>query len=169
MEKLTPKVVKEKLEKEKICFVDVRSTDEFQSGHVPGAQCVPLDQLEKGNVPIPKDQLVILSCQSGNRSAKAKKLLSEMGFQNLVEMDGGFSAWQKAGFPVKRLKSSIPVIRQVMITAGFLVASGVLLGTFVHPGFYGLSLFVGAGLMFAGISGWCGMAFLLERMPWNRV
>lgn len=169
MGKLDPKTVKEKLEKEKVCFVDVRSKDEFQSGHVPGAQCLPLDQLEAGNVQLPKDQMVILSCQSGRRSARAKEVLSKMGYENLVELEGGFSAWQNAGLPVNRVRKTIPVIRQVMITAGFLVATGVVLGASVHPNFLGLSLFVGAGLMFAGITGWCGMAFLLEKMPWNRV
>ena len=58
--------------------------------------------------------------------------------------------------------------RQVRIVAGFLTLGGVVLGALVHPGFYGLSAFVGAGLMFAGITDWCGMAMVLARMPWNR-
>jgi rhodanese-related sulfurtransferase len=168
MEKLHPTKVKEKMDKEKVCFVDVRSEDEFKSGHVPGAVCVPLDRFEAGETPVPKDQVVILSCQSGRRSARAKEILKSKGFENIIEMEGGFSAWQQSGFPIHRLRKTIPVIRQVMITAGFLVALGVTLSLLVHPNFVFLSLFVGAGLMFAGISGWCGMAFLLEKMPWNR-
>jgi rhodanese-related sulfurtransferase len=168
MEKLLPSVVKEKMDKEKICFVDVRSEDEFKSGHVPGAICVPLDRFESGETPVPKDQVVILSCQSGRRSARAKEILKNKGFENIIEMDGGFSAWQQSGYPINRVRKAIPVIRQVMITAGFLVASGAVLSLVVNPNFIFLSLFVGGGLMFAGISGWCGMAFLLEKMPWNR-
>jgi hypothetical protein len=60
-------------------------------------------------------------------------------------------------------------MRQVQITAGSLVALGTALGWFVSPWFLILSGFVGCGLMFAGLSGWCGMAMMLGRMPWNRV
>lgn len=167
---MSPQAVKEKLEGEggKVCFVDVRSEDEFRSGHVPGASCVPLDQIESGQATIPADKLVVLSCQSGRRSARARELLNARGFTNIVEMEGGFSAWAGSGLPVMRLRKVIPVMRQVLLTAGALVFSGALLGLLVHPGFFGIPLFVGAGLMFAGATGWCGMAFLLERMPWNR-
>lgn len=170
MEKLTPKQVQEKLSKEKdaVCLVDVRGLDEFRSGHVPGAVCVPLDQIESGTASIPRDKLVILSCQAGRRSAKAKEVLKTRGFGNLVEMEGGFSAWSATGLPVDRLRNTIPVMRQVLITAGALVLTGSLLGIFVNQAFLTVPVFVGAGLTFAGITGWCGLAFLLERMPWNR-
>jgi predicted branched-subunit amino acid permease len=59
-------------------------------------------------------------------------------------------------------------MRQVQIGAGSLVLIGIILGTLVAPGFYALSAFVGAGLVFAGTTGFCGMAHLLARMPWNR-
>lgn len=168
--KLKPSEVKQQLDtqKEKICFVDVRSEDEFRSGHVPGAVCYPLDKIERGEVGVPKDRLVVLSCQSGMRSAKARELLRARGYENIVEMEGGFSAWAGAGLPVNRLTRVIPVMRQVMLVAGMLVLSGTLLGVFVHPGFLAVPAFVGAGLSFAGATGWCGMAFLLQRMPWNR-
>ena len=60
-------------------------------------------------------------------------------------------------------------MRQVQIVAGSLVLLGVVLGTTVSPLFLLLSGFVGAGLVFAGLSGWCGMAQLLALAPWNRV
>lgn len=170
MSKLSPNIVKEKLgsENEKVCFVDVRSEDEFKSGHVPGATCVPLDRIEGGSAELPKDKLVILSCQSGKRSARAHELLKARGYENIAEMEGGFSAWAAHGLPVNRVRKAIPVIRQVMITAGTLVFTGAVLGLTVNPAFFAIPLFVGAGLTFAGITGWCGMAFVLERMPWNR-
>jgi len=71
--------------------------------------------------------------------------------------------------PVVRGKKSIPLERQVRIAAGFLVLLGAVLGFFVHPYFIGLSAFVGAGLMFAGITDTCGMALVLAKMPWNQV
>lgn len=170
MQKLSPNVVKDKLaeSKEKICFIDVRSEDEFKSGHVPGATCVPLDRIECGKAEIPKDKLVILSCQSGRRSARAQQLLRERGYDNLAEMEGGFSAWAAEGHPVNRIRNTIPVIRQVMLTAGGMVLIGTILGLTVSPALFAVPAFVGAGLAFAGATGWCGMAYLLERMPWNR-
>jgi rhodanese-related sulfurtransferase len=84
-------------------------------------------------------------------------------------VDGGIEAWKKAGLPVLRdTGQPIEMQRQVQIAAGVLVLLGVVLGYFASPAFYGISAFVGAGLTFAGISGWCGMAKLLALMPWNR-
>lgn len=170
MQKLSSNIVSEKLakERESVCFVDVRSEDEFKSGHVPGAMCVPLDRIECGTAELPKDKLVILSCQSGKRSARAREILSAKGYSNLVEMEGGFSAWAASGKPVNRIRSAIPVIRQVLLTAGSLVFLGTLLGLTLNRGFFLVPLLMGAGLTFAGATGRCGLAFLLERMPWNR-
>ena len=77
-------------------------------------------------------------------------------------------AWAEAGLPVVRGGTGIPLERQVRIAAGLLVLVGVLLGWLVNPGFYGLSAFVGAGLIYAGVTNRCGMGLLLARMPWNR-
>ena len=73
-----------------------------------------------------------------------------------------------AGLPVVRGKSAMSLERQVRIAAGFLALLGALFGFFVHPNYFGLSAFVGAGLMFAGITDTCGMAMLIARMPWNQ-
>ena len=86
-----------------------------------------------------------------------------------VTGEGGLDAWKKAGLPVSFDRSKpIDIMRQVQIAAGSLVLIGVMLGFLVNPGFYALSGFVGAGLLFAGVSGFCGMARLLGVMPWNR-
>ena len=111
MTQLAPLTVKEKLEKDKdrVCFLDVRSEDEFSTGHVPGAVCVPLEQIESGKAVVPKDRFVVLSCQSGARAAKAREILRARGYQNVAELEGGFSAWRGAGFPDRkstRLNSS---------------------------------------------------------------
>lgn len=167
---LKPNEVQEKIKQGQgtVCFIDVRSPDEFASGHVPGAMCVPIDEIESGRAAIPRDRTVILSCQSGRRSLRAKELLQRQGYQNLLEMEGGFSAWIGAGLPVSRLRRAIPLMRQVLLTAGSLIATSSLLGFLVHPAFFAVPLFMGLGLTFAGATGWCGLAFLLERMPWNR-
>ena len=84
-------------------------------------------------------------------------------------LEGGLDAWKKAGLPVSLDRSQpIDIMRQVQIAAGSLVLLGVVLGAFVSPNFYALSGFVGAGLTFAGISGFCGMARVLGAMPWNQ-
>ncbi|MCW5559341.1 MAG: DUF2892 domain-containing protein, partial [Verrucomicrobiae bacterium] len=76
--------------------------------------------------------------------------------------------WEAAGLPVLRGTSRvISLERQVRIAAGTLVVTGTALGYFVHPGFYGLAAFVGAGLVFAGITDFCGMGLLLAKLPWN--
>jgi len=62
----------------------------------------------------------------------------------------------------------ISVERQVRIAAGTLVFFGVVLGVYVHPALYGVSGFIGLGLVFAGVTDWCGMGLLLARAPWNR-
>ena len=87
----------------------------------------------------------------------------------MVNVEGGTLACVEAGLPVVRGKKAISLERQVRIAAGSLVLLGVLLGWFVHPAFIGLSAFVGAGLVFAGITDTCGMGMMLARMPWNQV
>ena len=91
------------------------------------------------------------------------------GFSNVVNVEGGTQAWDGAGLPVIRGKKSMSLERQVRIAAGFLVVLGTILGWLVHPGFYGISAFVGAGLVFAGITDTCGMGMVLAKMPWNQV
>ena len=171
MSKLNMEEVKEfNRSPEKVCLLDVRTQDEFQSGHIPGTTCIPLQDMEKRISEIPKDKPILLSCQSGNRSAKARQLLESLGYNQVFEVDGGFLAWSAAGFPVKRLsRTSLSIQRQVMLVAGSLVVLGTALSTWVSPWFLLIPGFVGAGLAFAGFSGFCGMAVFLERMPWNRV
>jgi len=169
--KLSPQEVQARLQetKDPVCFIDVRSLDEFQSGHVPGARCVPLDRLEESLATLPRGHLILLGCQSGRRSQAAFERLRALGFQNLAELAGGFSAWQGAGLPVAAARrAAIPVQRQVMIVAGALVAVGTFLGLWLHAGFLAIPALVGLGLLQAGLSGWCGMAQVLEKMPWNR-
>jgi rhodanese-related sulfurtransferase len=84
-------------------------------------------------------------------------------------LEGGLEAWKKAGLPtLVDVNRPIEVMRQVQIAAGSLVLLGVLLAATTSSWFLLLAGLVGAGLVFAGLSGWCGMALLLARAPWNR-
>jgi rhodanese-related sulfurtransferase len=113
----------------------------------------------------------VLVCQSGNRSARGVQTLLRQGHPHPVsDLEGGLPSWQQAGYPVHRLANApLPLMRQVQISAGGLVLLGLGLSQAVAPAWILLSWFVGAGLVFAGITGFCGMARLLALMPWNRV
>lgn len=154
---------------EKVTLIDVRTPAEYRAVHVPQAQNVPLDQLSSQAIPAGTDETVYVICQSGGRSMKACQALLAEGRTQVVNVTGGTGAWEKAGYDVVRGQQTISLERQVRIAAGSLVLSGVALGWLVHPAFYGLSAFVGAGLIFAGVTDTCGMGLLLARMPWNRV
>ena len=149
--------------------IDVRTPVEFAEVHVPEARSVPLDELKPGGLQLQKDQPVYLLCRSGGRATKAADKFAREGFVQPVVVEGGTLAWIEANLPVTRGQTRvISLERQVRIIAGSLVFIGVVLGWFVHRGFFGLSAFVGAGLVFAGITDFCGMGLLLARMPWNK-
>lgn len=146
-------------------LIDIRAADEHARARIPGAENRPVDALGRvGDAPA-----VVYHCRSGMRtSANAARLAAASDCPAYL-LEGGLDAWRAAGLPVaENRKAPLEIIRQVQITAGALVVLGVVLGLLVGPGFFGLSAFVGAGLVFAGSTGWCGMARLLAVMPWNR-
>lgn len=151
----------------KVKFVDVRTTGEYKASHIEGVQNIPLDQLESHHPEFADAKEIYIQCASGNRSAQAVKKLYNSTAQ-IYDFCGGLTEWKSLGYPVIEKKGPIPIIRQVMIVAGSLVLLGVILSQVgLAWGVY-LSAFVGIGLLFAGISGWCGMATLLGKMPWNK-
>jgi rhodanese-related sulfurtransferase len=153
-------------------LIDVRTPVEFREVHVDFARNVPLDQLDPASVMRScqagaADPLYLI-CKLGGRSQQAGERFRQQGFDNVVSVEGGTQACEQAGMSVVRGKKAISLERQVRIAAGSLVLTGVLLGWLVHPAFFGLSGFVGAGLLFAGVTDTCGMGMLLARMPWNQ-
>jgi rhodanese-related sulfurtransferase len=153
-------------------LIDVRTPGEFNRAHAAGARSLPLDELDAtkfANERNGSKDPIYLICQSGARSAKACERLQQAGVEPVFSIEGGTNAWEQAGLPLHRgERKVISLERQVRIAAGFLVLLGAALAWFVHPAFVGLSAFIGAGLMFAGITNTCGMAMLLAKMPWNR-
>ncbi|WP_191964891.1 rhodanese-like domain-containing protein [Synechococcus sp. RSCCF101] len=153
-----------------VTIVDVREPVEFIAGHIAGSHNRPLGRLTDEALP---GGPIVLVCQSGRRSHQGlMALLGRSGNEpaTLMQLEGGLEAWIRAGQPLRRRKGApLPLMRQVQIAAGSLVLAGVLLSQLVAPGWVWLSGFVGAGLIAAGISGFCGMARLLAAMPWNRV
>ncbi|MES2492686.1 MAG: rhodanese family protein [Pseudomonadota bacterium] len=146
-------------------LVDVRDPDERARAHIPGSRSMPLTRLERlENAPA-----VIWHCRSGMRTQTNADILAQNADCPGYYVEGGLEGWQTAGLPVLHNRSApLELMRQVQIAAGSLVMAGVILGFAVAPAFFGLSAAIGAGMAFAGISGWCGMARLLAAMPWNR-
>ena len=170
---ISPAALQDRIQSgEPVDLIDVRTPVEFREVHVTIARNVPLDQLDANAIresrAAKKEPLYVI-CKSGSRGRQACEKLVGGGCTNVVNVEGGTAAWDAAGFPVLRGKKAISLERQVRIAAGSLVLGGVLLSHLVHPWFIGLSGFVGAGLIFAGVTDTCGMALLLARMPWNRV
>jgi rhodanese-related sulfurtransferase len=152
-------------------LVDVREAGEFAARHIPAALSRPLSLPDAGPLLCSPGVQMIFTCQTGRRTAaNAGRLAALVPQGRGLVLDGGVDAWARAGLPVagNDARLPLPLMRQVQIVAGLLVLAGVLLAITVAPAFIGLSAFVGAGLAFAGLSGWCGMARLLAVMPWNR-
>jgi rhodanese-related sulfurtransferase len=153
---------------DKVLFLDVRTPAEFSAVHILGSISHPLTSLEPAQVQklLEAKERCVVVCRSGNRARKAAEILSSLNPKPEV-LDGGIAAWEASGLPVVKGKGVISLERQVRIAAGLLVVAGVALGTLVNPLWYGLGAFVGAGLVFAGVTDTCGMAMMLARMPWN--
>lgn len=150
-------------------LVDVRDAGMHAAERIPGARSVPLATLDPGRLPVAPGQRLVLQCEIGVASAQAARRLAEAGRDDVYNLGGGIATWKQAGLPVESDPGApLPVIRQVQIVAGTLVVAGTVLGAIVSPWFLVLSGFVGAGLVFAGATGACGMAALLLRLPYNR-
>jgi rhodanese-related sulfurtransferase len=149
-------------------LVDVRSSSEFASGHIPGAVNIPMDQIEGRLGDLGENLPIVLICQAGTRARMTAELLRPCDRQIAV-LEGGTKAWIAAGLPViASVKTRWSLERQVRLGAGLLVLVGVVLALAMNPGWIYLCGFVGLGLCFAGLTDICAMGILLGKMPWNR-
>lgn len=166
---LAPAEVASRLKTRAAVLVDIREPDEFARSHVPGAVSRPLSSFESAHLRIEPGADVIFTCRTGMRTgANCDRLAAAVDGDAFV-LEGGLDNWGKMGLPVEANRSApLEMTRQVHIVAGMLVMSGVLFGFVTHPAFFVLSGVVGAGLTFAGATGFCGMARLLALAPWNR-
>lgn len=167
MTPLDARRVREMLQAGECVVVDVREPDEHAREHIEGTTLMPLSRFDPAG--LPKGGTVVLHCRSGTRSQEAAQKALAAGCAGVCYLEGGLSAWRQAGLPiVENRRVPISIMRQVQITAGSMVVAGTLLGAFVDPWWLVLSGFVGAGLTFAGLSGTCGLALVLGKMPWNK-
>ncbi len=153
-------------------LVDIREPLEHAREAIPGAALRPLSGLCEQSLAGLGGQdapAIIFHCQSGKRTADNAVRLGVCRAPQAYILQGGLMGWKAAGFPTALDRTKpIEMQRQVQIAAGLLVLTGVLLAWLVAPGFVLVPAFVGAGLIFAGASGWCGMTTVLGRLPWNR-
>lgn len=158
------------LREEGAMLIDVREPDEHARARIPGATNLPLSRLHAAELAVEAGRPVLFHCRSGARTAgHAAALGAKAEGCSAFIVAGGLDAWRAAGLPVAEdRRQPLELMRQVQIAAGSLVVLGVLLGALLHPGFVALSGFVGAGLVFAGATGTCGLARVLRLMPWNR-
>ena len=174
MKTITPAQLQSRIQSgEKLHLLDVRTPAEHAEVHVPGVHLAPLDRLDPvqlaGEQGFAKDQPIFVLCRSGSRAKQAAEKLEKDGFRECHVVEGGTLAWAEAGLPLNRGNSKVMSLeRQVRIAAGTIVLCGVLLAHFVNPAFIWLSGFVGAGLIFAGITDTCAMGMLISKLPWNQ-
>jgi len=151
-------------------LVDVREGFELETEKIAGCIHLPLSSLnEKSLKDIHKDKPVYLVCKSGARAMQAAEKLKSYGYKELHVMEGGLNAWRDSGKPVLQGSSTKwNLERQVRFAAGSLILLGIFLSFSLNRYFLGLSVFVGAGLVFSGITDTCGMGMILAKMPWNQ-
>jgi len=157
---------------ERLHMIDVRSPAEYGLVHAAGARLYPLEDLQPKKIAtelgISAKMPAVLLCAGGTRARKAAERFHAEGIPHCLVVEGGTKAWEAAGLPVLRGKGMISIERQVRIGAGTMIVLGWVLGWQVDPRWFFLSGFIGPGLIFAGLTDWCGMGLLLAKMPWNR-
>lgn len=169
MKNIHAKNLKHKLEQDQVILVDVREPAEFRAEHIPGSYSIPLDKVSISNLPV-NNKTIVFICKTGRRSSiVCEKFSNYYPNMEVYSLNGGISAWKEAGYDIiTTSKFRIPLEQQIQLMAGTLVLFGVVVGSLVNSFFYLLSGFVGCGLIFSGLTGWCGMAKLLAMMPWNQ-
>jgi rhodanese-related sulfurtransferase len=153
---------------ERLLLVDVRTPAEYEEVHIQGSLLHPLTRLKPEQIrETAANRGVCVVCRTGSRSREGAEKLQAAGMGDVQVLEGGVQGWTEAGLPVKRGRKTVSLERQVRIAIGGMVLLGAVLGYFVHPAWIGLSAVFAAGLIFAGVTDWCGMAMVLARMPWN--
>lgn len=170
---ITPAEARRRLQDGSAVLIDIREASEHAREAIPGARLCSLSRLDPATLRAAtggQAPAVIFHCQGGKRTSDNAERLQACDVPQAYILEGGLTGWKSAGLPTRIDRTRpIEMQRQVQIAAGGLILLGLLLSWLVSPLFVALAAFVGSGLVFAGISGWCGMARLLAVMPWNRV
>ena len=145
-------------------LLDVREYPEWLESHIPGATLIPLGNVKADPQRAALAPEVLTLCRSGKRATDAAQTLTAAGVAKAFVVQGGIEEWKAAGLPTQKAEGGpISIERQVRIGAGALVLLGLLV-----PRLRGVSWFVPCGLIYAGVTDFCGMGKVLAKAPWNR-
>jgi len=164
---VSPSTLKQWLEEGRALLLDVREPAEHRALHIDGSSLMPLGQLDAARLPAHKK--LVVHCQKGARGAAAcLRLLSQNPGLEIYNLAGGIEAWMACGMPVERAGRMLPLDRQVQLVIGLLLLAVTALSLLVSPAWVWMAGLFGLGLAMAGLTGFCGLARLMARMPWNR-
>lgn len=157
---------KDMLSNDDIVLIDIRSGAEYDAEHIDGALNISVDHLDKFDF---SNKEVIFYCFSGMRTKNNASALSQLKAKNHYIIDGGITEWKKSGYPtIRKISASLPLMQQVQILISLVLFISLILTYAISPWFLLITLFVSCGLLFAGLTGYCGMAVFLSKMPWNK-
>jgi len=150
-------------------LLDVRSALEFNQVHIEDSINIPIDTLSSRIGELSRaGQGYIVFCLAGNRSPMAADMLIQSGINKVKVMEGGIARWQKEKLAVIKGQGGMLLERQVRIIAGSLVLAGIIMAWLLHWAFIFISVFVGGGLIYAGLTDNCLMGMLLMKLPYNK-
>ncbi len=168
MSETTVLELNDEMKKGGINLIDVREYAEFANGRVIGAENVTLAEVGKLHEKHNTSEKIYVMCQTGRRSEQAQDILKAVGFKDVINVRGGLSAWESAGFETEKDEDAPWAIeRQVRLAAGALVLAGFFLGM-IYWWFLLITAFVGAGLVVSALTDTCTMGMILLKMPWNQ-
>lgn len=169
MKPISAEELKKLCETRQAVIVDIREPSEYEREHIENSNCMPMSQFNLENLKsLGKDRPIVFHCQSGGRTLGLEEHVKDLETEVYI-LEGGLNSWKRCGGKtIINKKAPLPIMRQVQIFAGALVVLGVILSYIFSYFFSLISLFVGAGLMFSGITGTCGMATLLMKLPYNK-
>jgi rhodanese-related sulfurtransferase len=174
MQNINAVEAKKLLDAQEAIIIDVRENEEYSAEHIQGALHVPLAEVAGKIESINTDKKIIFQCRSGGRGGKACEVAKNfIESENIFNLEGGITAWKAAGYKVESASSgkacSISIFRQVQIIVGALILIFIMLGISSSPIFLYFAVGFSAALFFAGLTGWCGLAMALQKMPWNKI
>ncbi|MBX3457372.1 MAG: rhodanese-like domain-containing protein [Candidatus Paracaedibacteraceae bacterium] len=165
-----PETLKQWLDQDEVILIDVRDPSEYASGHIMDAVSIPLSQVCITALPEYPNKKIVINCQRGMRGlAACQKLETELDKNTLYNLEGGISAWVEAGLPITGQQlPRMSLIQQAQLTIGIWTLISVTLALTVNPTLALLATIPGIGLIYAGLSGTCGLTYLMALMPWNK-
>ena len=164
------KTLKTWLDNHEAVLVDVREPAEHAAEHIKGATLLPLANVSKSTLPSCAGKKLVIHCRKGGRGGAAcEKLLAEDPSLDIYNLEGGMEAWNAAGLAVASSGKVFPPLdRQVQLTIGLLLIAASMLGVLFSPAWFLFTGLIGAGLTVAGLTGFCGLARVMAKMPWNQ-